>query len=86
MLQSPLCVEGTWEQISSLGQSLSGYRLRLTVLGKEDVDTTNNLSEPAQSLSAAFAAIRAENSEEWDALPNDLAEQHDHYIYGWPKK
>ena len=24
--------------------------------------------------------------EEWDKLPSDLAEQHDHYIYGTPKR
>ena len=24
--------------------------------------------------------------EEWDKLPADLAEQHDHYIYGTPKR
>jgi Arc/MetJ-type ribon-helix-helix transcriptional regulator len=24
--------------------------------------------------------------EEWDKLPPDLAEQHDHYIYGTPKR
>lgn len=24
--------------------------------------------------------------EEWDRLPTDLSEQHDHYIYGTPKR
>ncbi len=24
--------------------------------------------------------------EEWDKLPTDLAEQHDHYLYGVPKR
>ena len=24
--------------------------------------------------------------EKWDKLPTDLAEQHDHYIYGIPKR
>jgi Arc/MetJ-type ribon-helix-helix transcriptional regulator len=24
--------------------------------------------------------------EEWDKLPTDLAEQHDHYLYGTPKR
>ncbi len=24
--------------------------------------------------------------ETWDALPSDLSEQHDHYIYGTPKR
>jgi Arc/MetJ-type ribon-helix-helix transcriptional regulator len=25
-------------------------------------------------------------AQEWDKLPSDLAEQHDHYIYGTPKR
>jgi Arc/MetJ-type ribon-helix-helix transcriptional regulator len=25
-------------------------------------------------------------AQEWDKLPRDLAEQHDHYIYGTPKR
>ncbi len=25
-------------------------------------------------------------AEEWDKLPTDLAEQHDHYIYGTPRR
>jgi hypothetical protein len=24
--------------------------------------------------------------QEWDKLPTDLAEQHDHYLYGTPKR
>jgi Arc/MetJ-type ribon-helix-helix transcriptional regulator len=29
---------------------------------------------------------RSVPSEVWDSLPTDLAEQHDHYIYGGPKR
>ena len=25
-------------------------------------------------------------AQEWDQLPGDLAEQHDHYVYGTPKR
>ncbi len=33
-----------------------------------------------------FQDISAEVSDDvWDALPTDLSEQHDHYIYGTPK-
>jgi Arc/MetJ-type ribon-helix-helix transcriptional regulator len=33
-----------------------------------------------------FQEISASVPDEvWDALPSDLAEQHDHYIYGTPK-
>jgi Arc/MetJ-type ribon-helix-helix transcriptional regulator len=36
--------------------------------------------EVFQELSASVPA------EVWDALPTDLSEQHDHYIYGTPKR
>jgi hypothetical protein len=36
--------------------------------------------EVFQELSASVP------DEVWDALPTDLAEQHDHYIYGTPKR
>lgn len=36
--------------------------------------------EVFQELSAGVPA------EVWDALPTDLSEQHDHYIYGTPKR
>jgi Arc/MetJ-type ribon-helix-helix transcriptional regulator len=36
--------------------------------------------EEIQELTADVPA------EEWDKLPSDLAEQHDHYIYGTPKR
>jgi hypothetical protein len=36
--------------------------------------------EVFQEISAAVP------DEVWDALPTDLSEQHDHYIYGTPKR
>ena len=84
MVQSPMQIEGTWEQIVALAPSLSGYRLRLTVLVKPDDECT--APESAGSLSDQFAHIRAENPAAWNTLPVDLAEQHDHYIHGLPKK
>ena len=36
--------------------------------------------EVFQELSASVPA------EVWDSLPTDLSEQHDHYIYGTPKR
>jgi len=36
--------------------------------------------EVFQELSASVP------DEVWDALPTDLSEQHDHYIYGTPKR
>ena len=46
--------------------------------------------EAAQTHKPIWEVIEAENGlippEVWAALPTDLAEQHDHYIYGTPKR
>jgi len=45
---------------------------------------------PAQAHKPIWQVIEEENRsippEVWDALPADLSEQHDHYIYGTPKR
>ena len=45
---------------------------------------------PAEDDKPIWEIIEEENRsippEVWDALPTDLAEQHDHYIYGTPKR
>jgi hypothetical protein len=41
--------------------------------------------EPLEDEGSALAWIEA-NAVESDTLPTDLAEQHDHYLYGRPKK
>ena len=84
MIRTPMQVEGTWDQIASLAQSLSHCRLRLTVL---DTYADNRPEDqPKQPLSERFARIRDENPDAWNDVPSDLADQHDHYVYGWPKK
>ena len=83
MISEPLEIEGTWEQIAALEPSLRGRRLRVTVLDKTaDIGVVLD----KKPLSAIFDEIRAESPELWNDLPADLAEQHDHYIYGTPKK
>jgi hypothetical protein len=83
MIRMPMQVEGTWDQIASLAQSLSHCRLRLTVLDTHaDIGPEN---QPKQSISDRFAEIRSANPNAWIDVPTDLAEKHDHYIYGWPK-
>jgi len=44
--------------------------------------------EPIQNKSSEESALAwiAANAVESDALPTDLADQHDHYLYGRPKK
>ena len=41
----------------------------------------------AKTISAIFEDLSKEVSlEEWSELPSDGAENHDHYLYGTPKK
>jgi len=65
------------------------------LLKKLDQEQTAN--PPAPSEGAAVPAHKpiwerileksaAIPDEEWDKLPTDLAEQHDHYLYGTPKR
>jgi hypothetical protein len=86
MIRTQMQVEGSWEQIASLAPSLAGYRLRLTVLDRTAEQALESQAEPKPTLSGRFATIRDENPEAWHNLPTDLSAQHDHYIYGWPKK
>jgi len=45
---------------------------------------------PATAHKPIWEVIEEENRsippEVWDSLPTDLSEQHDHYIYGTPKR
>ena len=42
---------------------------------------------PAKPISAVFEDLSSEIPlEEWRELPSDGAENHDHYLYGAPKK
>jgi len=42
--------------------------------------------EPAEPAEESALAWLAANAVESDALPADLADQHDHYLYGCPTK
>jgi Arc/MetJ-type ribon-helix-helix transcriptional regulator len=59
--------------------------------GREEPEaTTTQQEEPPASHKPIWEVIEEENRsippEVWDALPTDLSEQHDHYIYGTPKR
>ena len=44
-------------------------------------------AEAGKPIWQVFQEISASVPDEvWDTLPTDLAEQHDHYIYGTPKR
>jgi hypothetical protein len=47
------------------------------------IERVGSLLEPAEESALAWIAANAVDSE---ALPTDLADQHDHYLYGRPKK
>ncbi len=74
--------QGTWEQIVALAPSLAGHRPLLTILPQ--TDDANPSAESELLLLERFMRIRCEAPDAWEALPADLAEQHDHYLYGWP--
>ena len=84
MAQPVLELEGTWEELAVQAERFKGHRLRLIVLP----DTENGVSpnNSNQSMSAKLAEIRGEDPAAWEQAPEDLAEQHDHYVYGWPKR
>jgi len=48
----------------------------------------NEAADPARNpIWEVFQELSASVPDEvWDALPTDLSEQHDHYIYGTPKR
>lgn len=86
MVRKPLEIEGTWDQFEALAPSLTGLRLRLTVLGSAEDAEANGEAVRYVPLSERMSAIREEDAAAWDSAPADLAEQHDHYAYGWPKR
>jgi Arc/MetJ-type ribon-helix-helix transcriptional regulator len=63
-------------------------RLLLRSLNQRPPSAAQELAAPRHK--PIWDVIEEENRsippEVWDALPADLAEQHDHYIYGTPKR
>ena len=55
-------------------------------VNSSDGEETAALPRPASVLDIFREAREAIPDETWDALPPDLATQHDHYIYGTPKR
>ncbi len=67
-------------------------RLLLSQLKQRPVAPPPTAGEepPATAHKPIWEVIEEENRsippEVWDSLPTDLSEQHDHYIYGTPKR
>lgn len=54
---------------------------------RDEVSGTAPLAAPSPSVLEIFREAREGVPEAtWKALPDDLAAQHDHYIYGTPKR
>jgi uncharacterized protein YyaL (SSP411 family) len=72
------------QQIVEKIQTLSDKEREQVLQYVEDVLSKRNrkatLGEKIQNLTAEVA------DEVWEKIPSDGSEQHDHYIYGTPKK
>ncbi|MBV8130661.1 MAG: hypothetical protein JO114_23675 [Planctomycetaceae bacterium] len=69
------------EAASLLVQRLKQEQAKLPAASQaEPVQTQKPIWERILERTAAIP------DEEWDKLPTDLAEQHDHYLYGTPKR
>lgn len=77
-------LEGTVEEIRESLAAFAGQRLHITVRPVEapDEGTPHRLSITEKLLAMAEEMPTEERAK----MPTDLAEQHDHYLYGWPKK
>ncbi len=81
-------MDGTAEEIQSKLNDFAGQRLHVTVQQIEFPEVSTAAVPPqrpciTEKILARTSAIPAT---EIAKMPTDLAEQHDHYVYGWPKK
>lgn len=84
-MSTPLLeLEGTVEEIQESLAAFAGQRLHITV---RQLDSTTTATPHKPSITDKLLALAEEMPpEERAKMPEDLATQHDHYIYGWPKK
>jgi Arc/MetJ-type ribon-helix-helix transcriptional regulator len=71
------------EAASLLVQHLEQEQAHVKEPAANHVDTPPNRKPVWERILERTAAIP---DEEFDKLPSDLAEQHDHYLYGVPKR
>ena len=77
------------KRLSAVEAELAEIKRQLGLNGKREMATTDgNPDAPRRmTITEKLMAMADEMPEsERDRMPADLAEQHDHYIYGWPKK
>lgn len=87
MITPLLELEATVEEIQKRLCDFAGQRLHVIVLPAETPEELKVQVQRKLSLTDRILA-RAQKipPEERDQFPHDLADQHDHYIYGRPKK
>lgn len=88
-MSTPLLeMEGTAEEIQARLADFAGQRLSVTVRPIESPAVTEGERLPRKLSITDKILARAEamSAEERAQMPDDLADQHDHYIYGWPRK
>lgn len=77
-------LEGTVEELKESLSIFAGQRLHITV---RPVASPGEAAPGQLTITDKLLAMADEMPpEERAKMPEDLAEQHDHYIYGWPKK
>ena len=88
MTMKVLELEGTVAEIQAFLASLDADRLHVTVSAIEPSDDTRGAGAAEKmSLSERLLALaEAMPPEQQAQMPTDLAEHHDHYVYGWPKR
>jgi plasmid stability protein len=69
------------------GVSAEEYASHVLDHDLEDEDGPNEDKRDMRPISQVIAEIMADTpSEELAKLPKDGASEHDHYLYGWPKR
>ena len=81
--------EATGESVSSLIDEMFDAlreRWRTTQVNGDQAKGCPPAQEEPKPIWEIFAETTDIPEEEWEKLPTDLASQHDHYIYGTPKR
>ena len=69
------------------GTGAAGAEPEVRVRATEESPYERQFDPTARPIEEFITELAAQvPEEEWDLLPPDLSEQHDHYIYGTPKR
>ena len=93
-IESPILAAVQSGRFASLDEAMTAAAsLLVQRLSQEQAQALPPAARPADPAQArkpiweVFQELSASVPDEvWDAVPTDLSEQHDHYIYGTPKR